>query len=445
MRAKTLVVMTAVLNLALAANAGGPLAVGSPTFGVDGQPFVWDNSQAIQYRTDSGTLGSMSNSTANTHLQSAFSAWTSVTTAKISTTRVGNLLGVTNGHVSSVADFNTVYGSCMNGNQSPIVYDSNGSIFSQLIGDASVIGFTSLCKLSSDGHIRSALIVLTGGAGLSSTQQDQVMKHEIGHFFGLDHSLPGQNPCGTSTDDLAALPIMYYQLSAQTSLSADDKAWISMLYPSSSFNSVYGVITGQVLFSDGKNAVQDVLVAAHPANPSSNASENRAIAVSSISGYRFTGNPGQAYTADYLACTPATSCPHGYYGNNQDGSQFGSRNPALLGWYELPLPAGSYAIEISNINDGGTIGPNDPTIPLPGPGEYWNPQESANDADFSQIECTVPQVLNYVTVTAGNPTNNINFIMNGTAPPFDIFEQGAGGSASLRSLFQLAFSGRGSR
>jgi hypothetical protein len=410
------------------AQAGGPKLIGSPSFGVNGQPFVWDNSQTIQYRTDSGALGSMDNATANSNLAQAFAAWTQVPTALLSVQNVGTILGVANGHVSSVADFDTVAESCSSGTQSPIIYDSTGTIFSQLIGDASVIGFTSICDLNTNGHIQSALIVLTGAAGLTTPQQDNVMTHEIGHLFGLDHSLPGDDPCGTSTDDIAALPIMYFQLESQTGLSEDDKAWISTLYPSTSYNSVYGTITGQVFFSDGQSGVQDVSVAAHPISPGSMAGENRAIAISSISGYRFTGNPGQPYTANYLACTPASECPHGYYGNNVDGSQFGSRTPALIGWFEIPVPAGSYAIEIGSINDGGTIGPNNPIIPLPGPGEYWNSHESATDPDFSTISCTTPRVLDSVTVQAGTPANGINFIMNGTAPTFDIFESSQGAS-----------------
>jgi hypothetical protein len=221
-------------------------------------------------------------------------------------------------------------------------------------------------------------------------------------------------------------------------LTADDKAWISKLYPSAAFNTTYGTITGRVLFSDGQSEVQDVLVAAYPAKPDAMAGVDRSTMVSAISGFRFTGDPGQPYTADYLACTPASACPHGYYGNNVDGDQFGSRNPALLGWFEIPVPAGSYAVEISGLVDGGVIGPNNPTIPLPGPGEYWNAQESATDADFSSVDCTVAWQLDYVTVQAGQTTANIDFVMNGTAPTFDLFEGGGQGSSNY-----VAFPGSG--
>ncbi len=420
---KRLQVLICVLALlSFSAHAGGPWLLGSPSFGVDGQPFVWDNSHSIQYRVDTGTLGALSNASAVADLSNAFATWTHVPTVALTTANAGPILGATNGHVSSVADFNAVVGSCNNGEQSPMIFDSNGSLFAQLVGDASVVGFTATCKLSHDGHIVSALSVFTGGSGLSEQQQNQVMLHELGHFFGLDHSLPGTDPCGTAAADIAALPIMYFQLTGQTTLSTDDKAWISWLYPSASYSSVYGTITGVVLFSDGQSQLQDMLVAAHPAASGTMAGEDRTLAWSSISGFRFTGNPGQPYTANYLPCTPASACPHGFYGNNVDGSQFGSRNPALLGWFEIPVPVGSYALEVSPLNDGGAIGPNNPIIAAPGPGEYWNHTESATDANFSTINCEVPRQIDYVNVQAGQVTPSINFILDNTSPTFDVFE-----------------------
>ena len=410
--------MTGVFLLATmpGAHAGGPLFVGSPTFGVDGQAFVWDNSHPIQYRTDSGALGGMDNATATAHMQQAFAKWTQVPTAALSVVNAGSILGLPNGHVSSVADFDTVAGSCSRGEQSPVVFDATGSIFSQLIGDAGVIGFTSACNLNPNGHIESALIVLTGGANLTTAQQDNVMMHEAGHFFGLDHSLVTGSACNGSTPgDIAALPVMFFQLTTQSGLTTDDKAWISTLYPSATYNQVYGTITGQVLFSDGVSGVQDVLVSAHPALPGTQLGEDRSIAVSSISGYRFTGSPGQPYTADYLACSPVSACPHGYYGNNVDGSQFGSRQTALLGWYEIPVPAGSYTVDIASPSYGGRIGPNNPIIPSPGPNEHWNAHESSTDVDSTTINCNVPQVFDAVDVKAGTPVNGIDIIIESDA------------------------------
>lgn len=286
-----------------------------------------------------------------------------------------------------------------------------------------MIGFTSVCHLNPNGHIESALIVLTGGANLTSAQQDEVMLHEAGHFFGLDHALGTGTPCkGTTLVDIAALPVMFFQVTNQTGLTADDKAWISTLYPSATYNQVYGTITGHILFSDGLSGVQDALVVAHPARPGTDTGEDRSTGISSISGYRVTGNPGQPYTADYLACNPASACPHGYYGNNVDGSQFGSRSTALLGWYEIPVPAGSYTVEVSQAQGGGRIGPNNPVLALPGPSEHWNAHESSTDIDSSNLNCAVPQVYDAVDVKAGVPVNGIDIILNRTAPTLDVFE-----------------------
>jgi hypothetical protein len=408
------------------------MLIGGPSFGVDGQPFVWDNSAPIQYRTDTGVLGAMNNQTANAHLQQALNTWSQLPTVSLTTQYAGPLLGVANGHVSTVADFNTVLGSCNSGQQSAVIYDSSGML-TALTGDESVVGFTMLCNLSPNGHIQSGLIVIGAPNGITSSQQDAIMLHETGHFFGLDHSGDGRYPCPINASDTtlqnaiaSARPIMYYMLTSQTGLSADDKAWISTLYPSASYSSTYGLITGRVYFSDGQSQVQDVLVAAHPISSTSSAGEDRSIVISSISGYRFTGNLGQSYTADYLPCSPASDCPHGYYGNNLDGSKYGSHLSSLLGWYQIPVPAGSYAVEISSINYVGqsysSIGPNNPIIPAPGPGEYWNAHESSTDPDFTNLDCTVPRQLTPVAVQAGSTTANIDFIMNGTAPTFDVFE-----------------------
>jgi hypothetical protein len=46
-------------GLPLQLHAGGPLFVGGPSFGVDGQPFTWDPAaMPIQYRVDGGPMAS---------------------------------------------------------------------------------------------------------------------------------------------------------------------------------------------------------------------------------------------------------------------------------------------------------------------------------------------------------------------------------------------------
>jgi hypothetical protein len=181
----------------------------------------------------------------------------------------------------------------------------------------------------------------------------------------------------------------------------DDTAWVSKLYPSASFATSYGTIAGQVFFSDGKYPAQDVLVVARAVTAPD------VMVVAGISGYRFTGNPGQPYTKDYLPCTPSTACSGGTLGYNTGGSQFGSRDPSLIGLYELPVPAGQYTVEIREIT-GGRIGPIHPFFPLPGGIEGNWPTNG-----------TSPGIVN---VTGGQAVSDINIVLKGTDPSFDIFE-----------------------
>lgn len=124
------------------------------------------------------------------------------------------------------------------------------------------------------------------------------------------------------------------------------------------------------------------------------------IAVSAVSGYRFTGNPGQSVTGD-----------------NTGGSSHGSRDATLIGYYEIPVPPGTYTVEVESIDPGfqggSGIGPLDPPIPLPGQDEFWHADESAFDD---------PTVSDPITVNAGQTVDQIDIILNQTQPRFDKYE-----------------------
>ena len=419
------------------ANAGGPLRVSGPAAAHPGQPFVWQTTSAIKYTVDTGPLSAnpsgqtvISNAQGLTRVQSLFQNWHSVPTTSISYSYAGPITGIAGGDVKTVQDFNTVQASCNTGAQSPIIFDSNGSLFRGLGLDALVIGFAGSCKLDAQaGHILSGMVLLNGqfqdhvdnpnanNFELTADQFDEAITHEMGHFSGLDHSQINLdlffNSAGSGTcdvDGLAGLPLMFPVEFCQSRksaglpiLSPDDAAWISKLYPATTFASSYGTISGFVFFSDGITLVQGVnVIARRVDDPSTPEDESKRIAVSVVSGFAFTGNPGQSITS-----------------TNTGGSAFGSRDPALIGYYEIPVPPGMYTIQVENIDSsftgGSGVGPLRPPAVTQGAAEYWHSFESAFD---------VPTQREAVTVSAGQKLSNLNFILNQTANRFDPAEDG---------------------
>ncbi len=335
--------------LALSADAGGPLLVRS-----NGTPYVWRTTGPIGYRTDNGPLSAnVTEATARSRVLAMFNVWQNVASATISYTRLGAITstsGFTDGDVSTVNEYNAVAGTCYNGSQSPIIYDANGSIFTDLGYDVtSIIGFASPCTFDGTNYVSGQAMMnglfQDGQAvpvpDLTTAQFDAAFIHEFGHFSGLDHSQINVNcQFGCNANDLAGLPTMFPLLihSSQATLSTDDIAWISMLYPmttgASSFANTHGTITGTVYFSDGQSHAQLVNVIARQVN--TGGSQDRTTAASVVSGYRFRffhGNP-----------------------INDPGDNFGSEAPNLIGFYEIPVPPGNYTIEVESIDPGFTDG-----------------------------------------------------------------------------------------
>jgi len=427
--------------------AGGPLIVTGPGALQPGQAFVWPAGVAIRYTVDSGPLSVnpsgqtvITNAQGLARVQSLFQNWQSVSTASIAYAYAGPITGISGGNVKTIQNFNIVKGSCNSGTQSPVIFDANGSLLHALGLDPLVIGFSSTCKLDTQaGHITSAMILLNGSFQdgvtnatannfeLSADQFDEAITHEMGHFSGLGHSQinldlfqNGQvNNC--DADELAGLPLMFPVAFCQSRksadlpiLSPDDAAWISKLYPGPTVASTYGTLSGFVFFSDGITAVQGVnVVARRVDDPSTMQDESKRIAFSVVSGFSFTGNPGQAITGD-----------------NTSGSSFGSRNPALIGYYEIPVTPGIYTIQTENIDSafvgGSSVGPLDPPAVTYGAAEYWHNYESAFDNAAQQ---------DLITVQAGQKISNLNIILNGTPPRFDQFEDGEVRLGSMDDLF----------
>ena len=435
----------ATLGIALvwrSAEAGGPILVGGPNNGIAGQPFTWNlaslPNQAIQYRVDGGPLSALpdgtvviSNSQGIARVQGMFQTWQNVNTTTIAYNNAGLILATGSflgGDVKTVQDFNAVFGSCQAGQQSPIVFDADGSIIAQLIGNAAVIGFAAVCDIDpTTGHILAGLGLLNGqmqdgintpptNFELTTNQFNQAFVHEFGHFSGLDHSqinvdVLSQRALNCNLDEVAGLPVLFPFFHCQDRVTAglpplapDDMAWISKLYPVTGTppagkmltSAAYGTISGNILFSDSITLAQGVNVIARQVdNPATSQNESLRMAVSVVSGYRFTGNPGQAVTCS----APDPTNPE----CNVGGSPFGSRDPLLIGTYDIPVPPGTYTVQVESVfrffRGGSRVGPLSPPIPMPGQAP------------------TPPQV----SVTAGNMVT-VNIVLQGTPPRFDSFE-----------------------
>ncbi len=381
------------------ANAGGPLLVRD-----NGLPYVFSSAAAIPYRTDNGPLSStVAEAAARVRVDGMFDVWQNVATANISYTRAGfiNSTGVfTDGDVNTAAEFDAVDTNCGTGAQSPIVYDADATIFIALgIDETSVIGFAGPCSIGGT-QFGSGLAVMNGlwqdGVGpdeITAAEFDAALIHEFGHFSGLDHSQINLNcMSGCGADDIAGLPTMFPILLnvSMGSLSIDDIAWISKLYPQTAggttFANTHGTISGTVYFTDAQSHAQGVNVIARRADTGAN--EDRTTAASVVSGYKFRVVRGNVI--------------------NDDPTQFppnGSVSPGDMGLFEIPVPAGSYTIEVESIDSGfdagSSVGPLDPPIPMPG---------------------TLPAPIGPFVVVAGGTSSGHDVVLIGTDPRFDQFE-----------------------
>src|ERR1700743_1414364 len=163
-------IFVSLLLVAGLASAGEPLSVTGTAATQPGQAFVWPSGTTIHYTVDTGPLSTnpsgqvvINNAQGLARVKSLFQNWQSVPTTAITYTYAGPITGVAGGDVKTVADFNTVKGTCTAGTQNPVIFDANGSIFSGLGLDPLVIGFASTCNANPQtGKIVSAMAVLNG-------------------------------------------------------------------------------------------------------------------------------------------------------------------------------------------------------------------------------------------------------------------------------------------
>ena len=179
-----------VLGCVIVTRAGGPKCVaGSSYFDstMTGQPLLWPQG-IVTYYTDQGDLSPiLPNVSANGLVASAFSQWTSVSTAALSVINSGqlgedvsgtNVMVNANGTISMPSDIQSTATATPVG----IVYDQDGSVTDALLGAGA--GGASQCftnavfggndNYSSFGTYQHALIVINGECAQQSSQLTDV-------------------------------------------------------------------------------------------------------------------------------------------------------------------------------------------------------------------------------------------------------------------------------
>jgi hypothetical protein len=421
-------ILSASIMLSIAPlQAAGPLYVTGLTSSSPGQPYRW-KINPIPYKTDLGNLGNQSNAQANNLVTDAAQIWYDVATADIGMQRVGSLgYDVT---ANNILSFANAIGECSDASQPTLslLYDVDGSLITELGQDKnSVLGLSGIiCADDATGEYLRGWTILNGsfidGKPQSATHNTATLMefkyafvHEFGHLLGLDHSQINLN-CYTGTtcpnEDLAGVPMMFpIQLdSTNSSLKRDDISSISTLYPSSSFAASTGRIQGRVMFSDGVTPAQGFNVIARKVG------DSRRTAISSVSGYLFTGDFGNI-NAPYLASETA------YF--------YGSRDLDLIGYFDIAgLPPGDYTLEAEAINDSGdnpfidgsSVGPigADLGFQFKMPGtcalQYLKYPSSPADScsDYTTIQVNAGETV----------TTNTDIILLGTPPRYDAWEDG---------------------
>jgi len=373
--------------------AGGPLVLGGST---GTTPVTYQNPN-ITLNIENGSLGALSNSAADALVLQALALWNNVSTSDINlvidqASLINVDIDINNFESYLPNTSGTVFNASDNLN--PVVYDSTGEIIDAFFGvgqSANTIGFAASIITVGSNYFDEGYAVINGkDLGLSTTTFKLLIAHEIGHFFGLDHTQVNINnqetdfgtPIFCSTNTQSAYPLMYpFVCRNEETLHQDDISSLSSLYPNASANGSFGTLQGRFVNADGN-----------------------AILGANIWVENTINGDTVSITSDFL--TQGT------------------------GFYQLYLPAGSYTLHANSINtqfNGGSgIGPysqdiNDLSFVNPHP--ITNVTYQGDTIGSDQI----------ISITAGQ-TQTIDFAIDGKTTVISTGSSG-GGNDSIADLF----------
>ena len=382
-----------------------------------GVPFVYPSGGAnIPFNPDLGGLGPLNNAQGVQAVQDAFDRWAAVPESSATFINAGSLavdIDITN--------YGPIYNPVAPNGLSEIVFDEDGSIFTQLFGAGSgILGFagpdfgnTVTCELLEGSAF------LNGPAFVDALAAEDIMVHEFGHYVNLGHvELNGQlvsfseggDDTGPSPDNATfgvpasflgteIIETMYPFYFGSTDIGsrtphADDVASLATLYPAPGFPASKGTISGTIYAANGTTRLSGVNVIAR------NLADPFVDSVSTFSG---------AYTDSTSQADPNVGT---YVLNNL-------------------TPGATYALFVDQVTAlAGRF--SNPIIALPGPEEFWNTGESNADP---------PLVYTGITVTAGSPTTGVDIIFN-QPQPGDPLPVGDDGNVELALPFTFEICGQ---
>jgi len=385
--------------------AGGPLILEGPT---GTTPVTYQN-PAITLHVENGTLGNLTNFEADALVTDAFALWNDVDTSTINLAidqiQLQNIdIDINNFDsylpTTNYSEFNA------DDNLNPIVYDNNGEIIDAFFGVGAsnhTIGFAASIFSSGTSYFKEGYAVINGkDLNLTETIFKLLITHEIGHFFGLDHTQVNidnretdfGSPSICSTTSHENYPVMYPFICRNVnSLHSDDISALSSLYPAADINSHFGILQGRF--------VDDVGLPILGAN---------IWAENTTTGETFS------VVSDYLTQSN--------------------------GFYKMLLPAGSYTLHANSINplfNGGSgVGPytynlNDVSFQSPHPIGEVDYQGTTDDGNEGVITINNGETLNINFSSSGSLVQLISSDGDEDDSISDLF-----GAASHLTLWLLA-------